>query len=177
MLRSLCLIALLVIPLAAGCAKPTTPPPASNAPGTTTEEKNMATVPGKQISAEEAARKLGTATDKPLVKAASGLEYIDMKVGSGAAATAGNPVTVHYTGWLVNGTKFDSSVDKNRPFAFALGAGQVIRGWDEGVAGMKPGGVRKLIIPSNLGYGDNGAAGVIPPGATLIFEVQLLKIG
>jgi len=106
----------------------------------------------------------------------SGLKYEDIKVGTGAEAKAGQVVVVHYTGWLTNGTKFDSSKDRNEPFEFPLGGGQVIKGWDEGVQGMKVGGVRKLTIPSELGYGTRGAGGVIPPNATLIFEVELLKI-
>ena len=107
---------------------------------------------------------------------ASGLQYEDTLVGTGATATKGQSVTVHYTGWLTDGKKFDSSVDRNEPFDFQLGAGQVIKGWDEGVAGMKIGGKRKLTIPPALGYGDRGAGGVIPGGATLVFEVELLKI-
>ena len=106
---------------------------------------------------------------------------VDDVAGSGNQAVAGRQVTVHYTGWLYDqtradhkGTKFDSSRDHGEPFAFRLGAGQVIRGWDEGVAGMKVGGVRRLTIPPQLGYGDRGAGGVIPPKATLIFEVELL---
>jgi FKBP-type peptidyl-prolyl cis-trans isomerase FkpA len=106
----------------------------------------------------------------------SGLKYEDTTVGDGAVASKGQTVSVHYTGWLENGTKFDSSKDRNDPFEFKLGAGQVIRGWDEGVAGMKVGGVRRLAIPPQLGYGDRGAGGVIPPKATLIFEVELLSI-
>lgn len=106
----------------------------------------------------------------------SGLKYEDLTVGDGDTAEAGHMVTVHYTGWLTDGNKFDSSKDRNDPFRFKLGASQVIRGWDEGVAGMKIGGVRKLTIPSNLGYGAQGAGGVIPPNATLIFEVELLGI-
>jgi FKBP-type peptidyl-prolyl cis-trans isomerase FkpA len=104
----------------------------------------------------------------------SGLKFEDTTVGGGAVASKGQTVSVHYTGWLENGTKFDSSKDRNDPFEFKLGAGQVIRGWDEGVAGMKVGGVRRLTIPPQLGYGDRGAGGVIPPKATLIFEVELL---
>ena len=106
----------------------------------------------------------------------SGLVYEEITVGSGAEATAGKPVTVHYTGWLTNGTKFDSSKDRDDPFQFGLGQGQVIKGWDEGVAGMKVGGKRKLTIPPELGYGARGAGGVIPPNATLVFEVELLKV-
>lgn len=100
----------------------------------------------------------------------------DVTVGDGAEASAGQTVVVHYTGWLENGSKFDSSKDRNDPFSFRLGAGQVIRGWDQGVAGMKIGGVRKLTIPPELGYGARGAGGVIPPNATLIFEVELLEL-
>lgn len=108
------------------------------------------------------------------ITTASGLQYEDIKVGSGATATAGNLVSVHYTGWLTDGSKFDSSKDRNEPFDFNLGAGQVIKGWDEGVQGMQVGGVRKLTIPAALGYGARGAGGVIPPNATLVFEVEFL---
>ncbi len=106
----------------------------------------------------------------------SGLQYIDFAPGSGAVAKAGQKVTVHYTGWLKSGAKFDSSVDRGDPFEFHLGKGQVIKGWDEGVAGMRVGGRRRLIIPSDLGYGARGAAGVIPPNAVLIFDVELLGV-
>ena len=106
----------------------------------------------------------------------SGLKYEDITEGDGDIATAGQMVTVHYTGWLTDGNKFDSSKDRNDPFKFKLGAGNVIRGWDEGVAGMKIGGTRKLTIPANLGYGAQGAGGVIPPNATLVFEVELLGL-
>jgi FKBP-type peptidyl-prolyl cis-trans isomerase FkpA len=106
----------------------------------------------------------------------SGLKYEDLKVGVGAEAKAGQAVSVHYTGWLTDGKKFDSSKDRGQPFQFALGAGQVIKGWDEGVQGMKIGGKRKLTIPPGLGYGTRGAGNVIPPNATLIFEVELLGV-
>lgn len=106
----------------------------------------------------------------------SGLQYDDLEVGVGAEAVPGKTVTVHYTGWLTDGKKFDSSKDRNDPFAFVLGGGMVIRGWDEGVAGMKVGGKRKLVIPPELGYGARGAGGVIPPNATLVFEVELLDV-
>jgi FKBP-type peptidyl-prolyl cis-trans isomerase FkpA len=111
---------------------------------------------------------------------ASGLQYIDTEVGAGDMAASGQYVTVHYTGWLYDngeqGRKFDSSKDRGDPFAFDLGAGMVIKGWDEGVAGMKVGGKRTLIIPSELGYGARGAGGVIPPNATLKFDVELLAV-
>jgi len=107
----------------------------------------------------------------------SGLVIDDIKEGNGAAAAAGQSVTVHYTGWLTDGRKFDSSKDRNDPFVFSLGKGHVIKGWDEGVQGMRVGGVRKLTIPSELGYGARGAGGVIPPNATLVFEVELLGVG
>jgi FKBP-type peptidyl-prolyl cis-trans isomerase len=106
----------------------------------------------------------------------SGLQYEDQAEGTGNAAKAGDSVEVHYTGWLTDGKKFDSSKDRGRPFSFKLGAGQVIKGWDEGVAGMKVGGKRKLVIPAALGYGARGAGGVIPPDAELVFEVELLGI-
>ena len=111
-----------------------------------------------------------------MTQTASGLQYQDLTVGDGAIAQAGDSVSVHYTGWLTDGTKFDSSVDRGDPFKFHLGAGQVIPGWDEGVAGMRVGGQRKLVIPPELGYGDRGAGGVIPGGATLVFDVELLEI-
>jgi len=108
---------------------------------------------------------------------ASGLQYWDIVVGTGATASPGNTVKVHYSGFLTTGAKFDSSRDRGEPFSFPLGAGQVIKGWDEGVAGMKVGGQRQLRIPPQLGYGATGAGGVIPPNATLIFDVELLDVG
>jgi FKBP-type peptidyl-prolyl cis-trans isomerase len=105
----------------------------------------------------------------------NGLKYVELKVGDGALAESGKNVSVHYTGWLVDGTKFDSSVDRNEPFNFRLGTGAVIRGWDEGVKGMRVGGKRKLTIPADLGYGAQGA-GPIPPNATLVFDVELLGV-
>ena len=107
----------------------------------------------------------------------SGLKYTDIKPGEGEAVTGrGQTVVVHYTGWLEDETKFDSSLDRNEPFSFPLACGYVIPGWDEGVVGMQVGGVRRLVIPSELGYGAQGAGGAIPPDATLIFEIELLEI-
>ncbi len=118
-----------------------------------------------------------------MITTASGLQYEDTTPGSGATASAGQRVTVHYTGWLHDpsaadgrGRKFDSSKDRGDPFAFPLGAGHVIGGWDEGVQGMQVGGTRTLLIPPGLGYGARGAGGVIPPNATLVFEVELLAV-
>ncbi|MGH7260987.1 MAG: FKBP-type peptidyl-prolyl cis-trans isomerase [Nitrospiraceae bacterium] len=110
------------------------------------------------------------------VTTSSGLKYEDLKIGTGAEAKAGQTVSVHYTGWLTDGKKFDSSKDRGQPFQFSLGAGQVIKGWDEGVQGMKIGGKRKMTIPAGLGYGSRGAGNAIPPNATLIFEVELLGV-
>jgi FKBP-type peptidyl-prolyl cis-trans isomerase FkpA len=110
------------------------------------------------------------------VTLADGLKYTDDQVGTGAEATTGKTAVVHYTGWLSDGTKFDSSKDRGQPFSFPLGGGRVIKGWDEGVVGMKVGGKRTLIIPPELGYGARGAAGAIPPNATLKFEVELLDV-
>jgi len=119
------------------------------------------------------------ATGKPMTTA-SGLQIVDSKVGTGASPRSGQTCVMHYTGWLyengAKGKKFDSSVDRGQPFEFPIGVGRVIKGWDEGVASMKVGGKRTLIIPAKLAYGDRGAAGVIPPGATLLFEVELLGV-
>lgn len=132
----------------------------------------LMTTPGSAQSNDSPTKVEGKPT-----KTSSGLEYWDIKVGTGDTAVAGKPVRVHYTGWLTDGKKFDSSVDRGQPFVFPLGAGRVIKGWDEGVAGMKVGGKRQLRIPPELGYGARGAGGVIPPNATLIFDVELLAVG
>lgn len=122
-----------------------------------------------------------TTADEPsedaLVTTDSGLQYEDLVEGTGAMPQTGQRVTVHYTGTLEDGTKFDSSRDRNRPFSFTIGVGQVIKGWDEGVSTMRVGGQRKLVSPPELGYGARGAGGVIPPNATLLFDVELLRIG
>jgi peptidylprolyl isomerase len=119
----------------------------------------------------------GQGVTEEIIETASGLGYVEIVEGTGARPKTGESVSVHYTGWLKSGQKFDSSVDRGQPFVFPIGRGQVIKGWDEGVAGMRVGGKRKLVIPAHLGYGDRGAGRVIPPGATLIFEVELLGIG
>jgi peptidylprolyl isomerase len=118
----------------------------------------------------------GKTTAAQPVTTPSGLQYIDLVEGKGRQAEVGDTAIVHYTGWLTDGTKFDSSVDRKEPFSFRVGAGQVIKGWDEGVGTMKIGGKRKLIVPSQLGYGSRGAGGVIPPNATLTFDVELLDL-
>jgi FKBP-type peptidyl-prolyl cis-trans isomerase len=177
--RSAVLIALLLSWLLTGCQSreitdaaggPAGTPEVAQAP---TEEEQ----PMTDVDPVEAAQALGTQTENPVVETDSGLRYIDVQEGEGPEAKAGGNVAVHYTGWLVDGNKFDSSRDRGRPFEFPLGAGRVIKGWDEGVAGMKVGGVRKLIVPPELGYGTRGFPPVIPPNATLIFEVELLKVG
>jgi len=114
--------------------------------------------------------------DSPQTTTPSGLQYVDHEIGTGAVATAGKMVDVHYTGTLTNGKPFDSSHTRGQPFSFKLGGGQVIRGWDEGIEGMKVGGRRTLTIPPDLGYGARGAGGVIPPNATLVFEVELMGV-
>ncbi len=163
----LAMLALAVLLTAAQAAAPKAKKPAATAPKKGAKPQESAAV--------QQARKLGTPTKAPVRKTKTGLEYIDVKPGKGAPAKAGDTVSMQYTGWLVDGKKFDSSKDHGgRPFEFPLGARQVIPGWDEGVAGMKPGGVRKLIIPPQLGYGPRGMPPVIPPNAMLIFEVQYL---
>lgn len=153
-----CFLVLLAAAVVAGCAS--TPTPNATAESSTTTTEKVAT----------------PATGGNVHKLASGLVYEDLVVGNGTMADPGLTVTVHYTGWLTNGTKFDSSVDRGQPFTFQLGGGQVISGWDQGVKGMRIGGKRKLTIPPDMGYGARGSGHVIPPNATLVFDVELLGV-
>ena len=127
-------------------------------------------------SGSSASRYSSSEVKMDTVTTPSGLQYTDIVVGTGTAASQGDTVVVHYTGWLLDGTKFDSSVDRGQPFDFVLGQGRVIKGWEEGVGSMNVGGKRELIIPPDLAYGDRGAGGLIPAGATLKFEVELLEL-
>jgi FKBP-type peptidyl-prolyl cis-trans isomerase len=164
--RCLCGAFLVVL---AGCQQSETTSTSTGSSATTTT-----TTPAPTDQAAAPASEGATAQE---VSLPGGLKYQDLKVGDGALAESGKQVSVHYTGWLTDGTKFDSSVDRGEPFAFQLGAGQVIRGWDEGVKGMRVGGKRKLTIPSELGYGARGTpGGPIPPNATLVFDVELLGV-
>jgi FKBP-type peptidyl-prolyl cis-trans isomerase FkpA len=139
-------------------------------------ETGSTTTPGEAPPASEFAPELGV--DLGAMEATeSGLYVLNVREGEGAEAVSGNTVVVHYTGWLPNGMKFDSSRDRGEPFTFVLGEGRVIPGWEEGVAGMKVGGQRRLVIPPHLGYGPIGAGDVIPPDATLVFDVELLETG
>lgn len=158
--------AVLAIALLAGCNQYEAQQAASGAGATATPSTPSTPAPAAAA----------TPTGGKVHKLPSGLQYEDMVVGSGKMAEPGMNVSVHYTGWLTDGTKFDSSLDRNQAFQFQLGAGMVIRGWDEGVKGMRIGGKRKLTIPSDMGYGAQGAGGVIPPNATLVFDVELLDV-
>jgi len=144
-------------------------------PAAPSEQAPQTAAPAPQEAPKEAAEAVKPAAPEPkTVTTTSGLKYQELVVGKGPMPKPNSHVMVHYTGWLTNGQKFDSSVDRNQPFAFTLGRGEVIKGWDEGVATMHVGGKRKLTIPPRLGYGANGYPGAIPPNATLVFEVELL---
>ena len=162
-----------------GCSKK------AKTPGTQAKEQKKTTtkvkadkVKTKAVTPKTNEKKATQAAKKAekVITTASGLKYVDLKVGTGASPKPGDMVTVHYTGWLTNGKKFDSSLDRGKPFTFQIGRHRVIKGWDEGVMTMKVGGKRKLIIPPGLGYGVHGAGNVIPPNATLIFQVELLSV-
>ncbi len=144
--------------------------PTQLASAVSTEAADLLAAPESSTTSDE------TMADETLTTTDSGLQYVDLTEGDGASPEKGQTVEVHYTGTLEDGTKFDSSRDRNRPFKFKIGVGQVIKGWDEGVASMKVGGRRKLVIPSDLAYGSRGAGGVIPPDATLVFDVELLGV-
>jgi peptidylprolyl isomerase len=159
----------LALPLATACGGGGNEAPQSSS---STVDQQAQTAP-----AQTGAPARGTAGSGQMQTTSSGLQYQDLVVGTGPFPAPGKPVTVHYTGWLTNGQKFDSSLDHGQPFTFTLGQGEVIKGWDEGVSTMHVGGKRKLVIPPQLGYGDRGAGDAIPPGATLVFEVELLKAG
>jgi FKBP-type peptidyl-prolyl cis-trans isomerase len=168
------LLAVLACIALAGCKAGTT----ENSSTTTTSTMAGATTTPAATSepADKAPVATSGATEGQERTLPGGLKVTDIKVGSGPMAESGNTVAVHYTGWLMDGTKFDSSLDRGSPFSFKLGAGQVIRGWDQGVSGMKVGGKRKLTIPSTMGYGAQGYPPVIPPDATLQFDVELMDV-
>ncbi len=176
-----CTLALLVV--ACGRVETREEPISTISPLSTTAEAPATDAPGGTPAATQASGASTNAAGGPtqvdpskIVTTQSGLKYADLKEGSGAEATAGKQVTVHYTGWLQDGTKFDSSRDRGEPLPLTLGAGQVIPGWDEGLVGMKVGGQRQLIIPPQLAYGQNGT-GPIPPNATLVFDVEVVQVG
>lgn len=162
--------------LIVACTQQSDTPQTSNPGNPTTTPSVPATQTNATATPTPQATPTTTTNGQKTITTASGLKYVDLKVGTGPTPKPGQIVIVHYTGTLENGTKFDSSRDRNEPFGFPLGAGQVIKGWDEGLSTMKVGGRRQLIIPASLGYGASGAGGVIPPNATLIFDVELLGV-
>ena len=158
---------------------PKTPPAPATAPAAQAQPAAPAAQPATApapAAAQPAAVAAKEATPMEMVTTPSGLKYQEIVVGTGAQPQVGQTVVVHYTGWLTDGKKFDSSVDRGQPFKFVLGRGMVIKGWDEGLSTMKVGGKRKLTIPPELGYGPRGAGGVIPPNATLVFDVELIDV-
>ena len=157
--------------LVSACGSPTPTPTPTRTPTPAPTPTPTATAGFQPVEGAKVSESLDQ-----VVTTASGLKYQDLVVGTLEQALAGDTVVVHYTGWLEDGTKFDSSLDRGQPFEFVLGAGRVIKGWDEGVASMKVGGKRRLTIPADLAYGSRGFSNVIPPGATLIFEVELLEV-
>ena len=180
----LAVLAVLLFTLAGACSGYNEQPATSPGAASPTPAQPVATQAALPSSCPQAASPVpsaiaGVPAAPPDAKTAttpSGLQYIDLVQGNGTVAQPGQMATVNYTGWLTDGKKFDSSLDRGQPFSFPLGGGQVIRGWDEGVAGMHIGGKRRLIVPPNLGYGPRGGGGVIPPCATLIFDVELLGV-
>jgi FKBP-type peptidyl-prolyl cis-trans isomerase len=171
MQRRLTLAALVLIALA-GCQEKSSTTQGKSGGATATAQTQVTTPPAESTGAGMSGTQAGAAAE---VTTPSGLKYQDLVLGDGTVAEAGKQVSVHYTGWLTDNTKFDSSVDRGQPFDFILGQGQVIRGWDEGVRGMRVHGKRRLTIPADLGYGPRGQ-GPIPPNSTLIFEVELLDV-
>jgi len=182
MKRSSPWLALAMLIAVAGCQEGTSggsTPAGSTTSGTSTSTTTSTT--NNTTTMSDSGMSAGAKTEAPAasskeVTMPSGLKYEDLVVGTGAEAAAGKTVSVHYTGWLTNGTKFDSSVDRGQPYQFALGTGAVIRGWDEGIAGMKVGGKRKLTIPPDLAYGASGRPPVIPASSTLVFDVELVGV-
>lgn len=169
-------LALGVMAALAGCKEQEKSTSTSTSTTTSTSTAAPAATPTEHASMTPPAQAPNPSSANDTITTASGLKYLILKVGDGAIATKGMTAVVHYTGWLTNGTKFDSSVDRGQPFPVQLGAGRVIQGWEEGLDGMRVGEKRKLIIPPQLGYGAQGAGGVIPPDATLIFDVELLSV-
>ncbi len=173
--------AVLLAAATVGCQQTGTTGSTTTSTGATSSSTSSETTPGTTTTTtttEGAGTTTTTTTTAggPEVSLPNGLKYVDEKVGDGSLAEKGMTASVHYTGWLTDGTKFDSSLDRGQPFPFQLGAGSVIRGWDEGVVGMRVGGKRKLMIPSALGYGERGYPPVIPPNADLVFDVELLGV-